>query len=228
MKRISSKGSLDALRALPLFSALPEEEFADLVSRCVRQRHAGGEEIFAPGDEADRFFVILSGTVKVFQLSAKGDEQILHLYGAGQTFGEAAMWSQVPYPAYAIALDETWLLVVSRAELQSFIEHRPELAMAMLAGLSTKLREFNRLIEHLALKEVPGRLAQVLLDMAEESGQETIRLRQTKRELAAQIGTVSETLSRAFKKLAQQGLINVDGSRITILDPDGLEDVAQG
>ena len=133
MKRISSKGSLDALRALPLFSALPEEEFADLVSRCVRQRHAGGEEIFAPGDEADRFFVILSGTVKVFQLSAKGDEQILHLYGAGQTFGEAAMWSQVPYPAYAIALDETWLLVVSRAELQSFIEHRPELAMAMLA-----------------------------------------------------------------------------------------------
>ena len=228
MKRISSKDSLDALRALPLFSALPEAEFSDLMSRCVRQRRAPGEEIFSSGDAADRFFVILSGTVKVFQLSAKGDEQILHLYGAGQTFGEAAMWSQVAYPAHAIALDETWLLVVSRADLQSFIDHRPELAMAMLAGLSTKLREFNRLIEQLALKEVPGRLAQVLLDMTEESGSGEIRLSQTKRELAAQIGTVSETLSRALKKLTQQGMIAVDGSRITILDRDGLEDVAEG
>ena len=96
-----------------------------------------------------------------------------------------------------------------------------------MAGLSAKLHEFNRLIEELSLKEVPARLAGALLRMAAESGGSTIRLKQTKRELAAQIGTVAETLSRALAKLKDAGLIDVRGRQIAILDTDGLASLAE-
>ena len=144
-----------------MFSALGDAEIAQLLRQClVRQRKAGGV-LFLAGQEADRFFVVLSGQVKVFQVSARGDEQILHLYGAGNTFGEAAMWAGGKFPANAEALADTKLLVVPRQALRRAIEGNPDLAMGMLAGLSAKLREFNRLIEDLSLKEVPARLARV-------------------------------------------------------------------
>ena len=104
---------------------------------------------------------------------------------------------------------------------------RADLAMDMMAGMSAKLREFNQLIEQLALKEVPARLANILLDLPARPGTDTVVLKQTKRELAAQIGTVAETLSRALKKLRDMGLIEVDGSQITILDAEGLAELAE-
>jgi len=171
--------------------------------------------------------VILDGRVKVYKLSARGDEQILHLYGPGETFGEAAMWSGGHFPAHAEAVDHCRLLIVSRETLRRAITRQPDLAMGMMAGLSAKLREFNALIEDLSLREVPARLARVLLAEADAAGGATFRLPQTKRHLAAQIGTVAETLSRALGKLRKQGLIDVSGSTITILDADALAELAE-
>jgi len=216
----------EALRAIPLLSALEGEDLASLLDRCVRQRVRAGEEIFSPEDPARAFFVILSGQIKVFHLSSRGDEQILHLYGPGQTFGEAAMWARGRFPAFAAALKDTVLLRIDRDTLLETIRDRPEMALAMLAGLSLKLREFSRLIEQLALKEVPSRLAQVLLQLSDEAGSASFTLGHSKRELAAQIGTIAETLSRALRRLSRQGLIRVEAARITILDREGLEDLA--
>lgn len=228
MKRISSKDSLDALRALPLFSALPEAEFSDLMSRCVRQRRAPGEEIFSSGDAADRFFVILSGTVKVFQLSAKGDEQILHLYGPGQTFAEAAVWAGGAYPAHAEAVTDGRLLAVPRRAVEQALEADPKLALGMLLGMSRKLQQFAALIDDLSLKEVPARLAGVLLAEAETAGAFTFDLTQTKRQLAAQIAAAPETLSRVLKKLTDDGLIEVTGKQIALLDLPALQKLYHG
>lgn len=228
MASFSTRELRDALRAIPLFSALTAPDLSALLEHAGTVTAGAGEEIFSPEEAAESFYVILSGQVKVYQLSSRGDEQIFHLYGRGQTFGEAAMWSGERYPAFASALRETRLLKVDREALLQMIRHRPEAAVAMLAGLSLKLREFNHLIEQLALREVPGRLAQVILDLAEEAGANRIELRYSKRELAARIGTVSETLSRALRRLQQDGLIQVAGARITILDREGLEDLAAG
>ena len=215
-----------AVRAAAMFSALDAAAVREFLRRCPTLRRPAGAQIFGPGEAAERFFVLLEGRVKVFKLSPKGDEQILHICEAGQTFGEAAVLTGGNYPAFAEAVEDATLLAVSRTDLRKAIAANPELAMGMLAGLSVKLREFNRLIEQLSLKEVPARLASVLLRMADEAGGPRFRLRQSKRELAAQIGAVPETLSRALGKLSSAGLIAVRGARISILDADGLAELA--
>ena len=216
------------MRQAPLFSALDDAQLRQLLRACLTRSLPAGSHIFGPREPADRFYLILAGKVKVYKQSAKGDEQILHLYGPGRTFGEAAMLADIRYPANAQTLDDSTLLVVSRSALKKLIGSNADLAFALLAGLSAKLREFNLLIEQLSLKEVPARLAGVLLEMSRDAGSDTFRLKQTKRELAAQIGTVAETLSRALKKFKATGVVEVAGSTITILDVDALAYLADG
>lgn len=215
------------MRQTPLFSALDDSGLEKLFVACPTKTLSPGSQVFSPLGRAEHFYIILAGKVKIYQLSIKGDEQILHLYGSGQTFGEAAAWAGIRYPAYAESLTETTLLSVSRKTLKNLIESNAELAMAMLAGMSSKLREFNLLIEKLALKEVPARLAGVLRELSKQSGGNTVRLEQTKRELAAQIGTVAETLSRTLNKLKTSGIIEVKGPDIKILNPNALANLAE-
>ena len=213
--------------SVPLFAALDDAAAGELLRRFQTIRRPAGTILFAPTDRAERLFAVEAGRVKLYKLSAKGDEQILHLYGPGHSFAEAAVLAGGTYPAFAEALDDVTLLVVTRRELREAIAGNPELAMGMLAGLSAKLHEFNRLIEELSLKEVPARLAGVLLRLSERAGGCTVRLEQTRRELAGQIGTVAETLSRALGKLKDAGLIEVRGRRITLLDADALAELAE-
>jgi len=216
------------MRAVPLLSHLGDDEVRALLDVCLTEHLPAGSQVFSPLEQADSFHVILQGRAKVYKLSPRGDEQILHLYGPGNTFGEAAMWAGIHYPAHAEVLTDTTLLVVKRSVLKQLITRNPEMAMAMLAGMSAKLREFNQLIEQLSLREVPARLANILLELPARGGTDTVVLKQSKRQLAAQIGTIAETLSRALKKLSDSGLIEVNGPEITILDPDGLAELADG
>ena len=217
----------DLLRRIPLFSGLEGPDLHELLASCQAIRMAAGSQVFSPDDDADRFYVILSGKVKIYQLSPKGDEQILHLYGPGNTFGEAAMWAGTTYPAHAETLAKTTLLAVTRTALQELTARKPEMALAMIAGMSRKLQEFTRLIEQLSLKEVPARLAGVLLNLLDDTRGDTILLHQTKRELASQIGTIPETLSRALARLKKDRLIDVRGPEITILDRNRLAKLAE-
>ncbi len=218
---------MQVLRQTALLSALDDAALDALLAGCRVLERPAGTQIFRPSDPAERFFIVLAGQVKIFKLSARGDEQILHIYGPGETFGEAAMFARIDYPAFADTLEDTRLLAIARRTLLGALESNAELAMELLAGLSSKLREFNRLIENLSLKEVPARLAALLLDHADQAGTDRIKLTQSKRQIAAQIGTVAETLSRAFGKLKAAGLIRVKGAEITIVDRQGLEDISE-
>ena len=238
-----------------MFSALDEQALGELVRQCRLLRLADGRIVFSAGQSAEAFYVVLDGRVKIYKLSPRGDEQILHLYGPGDSFGEAAMWAGRTFPANAQTLSQAVLLEVRKDVLRRVIARRADLAMGMMAGLSAKLREFTDLIEELSLKEVPARLAGVLLKLAGPAGAappvrpaaargrpgtagraspaagapgQTVRLRQTKRQLAAQIGTVAETLSRALAKMKSAGLIDVQGADIRLLDRQGLEELAEG
>jgi len=228
MGSVTHSDALTAMRLTPMFSALDDAALEELLAACLTRHLPARSQVLSPTQRADRFYVILSGRVKVHKLSAKGEEQILHLYGRGRAFGEAAMWSGGYFPAHAETLAETSLLVVRRDVLGGLLARRADLAMGMLAGMSAKLHEFNRLIEQLSLKEVPARLANILLALPARPGTNMVVLKQTKRQLAAQIGTVAETLSRALGKLKASGLIDVDGSKITLLDPDALAELADG
>jgi len=214
--------ALAAMTSSALFAALDDGAVRAFHDACLTRRFPAGAVLFTPNESADRFFVVLEGSVKIYKLSMRGDEQILHVYGPGETFGEAAMWAGVNFPAHAEAVTDATVLVVARATLRRAIERSPDLAMGMMAGLSGKLREFNRLIEDLSLRDVPARLARVLLEEFDRAGEPTFRLSQPKRQLASRIGTTPETLSRALGKLKASGAIEVRASQITILDADVL------
>ena len=212
---------------MPIFSALDDRAIRDLLAHCDTRKARAGEMIFLAGHKAESFFVILSGKVKIFQLSPRGEEQILHLYGPGKTFGEAGMWAGGDWPAHAETVADSRLLEVRRDALRKAFSRSPDLALGMLGGMSGKLRQFARLIEQLSLKGVPGRLAEALLGMAPEGPGDTVRLSQTKRQLAGQIGTTPETLSRALGKLKAAGILQVRGREIRILDRRALQGVAE-
>jgi len=215
------------VRRTPLFASVGDDELRALLEACRTIDFRAGQQVFRATGKAEGFYVILSGRVKVYKLSPRGEEQILHLYGPGETFAEAAMWAVARYPAHAEVVADAKLLAVSRSALKKAIARNAELALNMMAGLSAKLMEFNELIEQLSLREAPARLGRALLELSRQAGAETIRLEQTKRQLAAQIGTAAETLSRTLRRLSASGLIRVRGREITILDREGLELLAR-
>jgi CRP/FNR family transcriptional regulator len=221
-----------ALRRCALFSGLGEAELREVggIARAFTVRK--GETIFAEGEEAEGFFVIASGRVKIFKLAPDGREQILHLFSAGDIFAEAAVFDGGRYPAYAQTLAQSEILLIPKRDFQRLVETKPRLALNMIATLSRLLKQFAALVEELSLREVSARLANYLLGLkpvkGSARGQTVVELDMTKSLLAARLGTISETLSRTFAKLGEAGLIEMRGKRVAILDAEGLEDFAQG
>ncbi len=166
--------------------------------------------------------------MKVFKVSTEGKEQILHIFGPGQPFGEVPVFAGQKFPANAQAIDKTRVLFFPRTSIVNLISANPSLALNMLAVMSKKLRQFAVQIENLSLKEMPARLASYLIFLADEQNKnDLVTLKISKGQLASTLGTIPETLSRAFAKLSGQNLINVDGKKITLLDRRGLEDMAE-
>lgn len=206
-----------------LFSDLSEEQLAELAEITSKRRCGRGEVIFREAEPGIGFYIIASGKVKVFKSSPAGKEQILHIFGRGEPIGEVPVFHGLPYPASAEALRDSELLFFPRVQFVGLLEKNTSLALNMLAVLSKRLRRFATQIEHLSLKEVPGRLAMYLLYMAEEqNNMNEVVLDIPKGQLANLLGTTPETLSRIFLKMNEEGLILVDGKRITLLDATAL------
>ena len=220
---------IDDIAALPLFSGLSLSQQEALTALSRRQFFKKGATVFSRGDGSSGFYMILAGRVKVFQLSTEGKEQILHIFGPGESVGEAAVFSGALFPAYAEAYEDSTLLFIPRDSFIELIRNDPTLSLAMLAVLSKRLRMVTALVESLSLKEVPARLASHLLFLSAEGGAAgRIELDISKGHLASLLGTIPETLSRILTKMTARGLIRSEGSRITILDRAGMEALAAG
>ncbi len=216
------------ISSVPLFDGLPEEEMDQLASIATERSYRKGMSIFMEGDEGDGFYVVLSGRVKIFKLSAEGKEQTLHIFGAGEPFGEVALFAGKRFPANAEAMEDTRILFFPKDSFAGLIRENPSVAMNLLALLSVRLRRFAALIEDLSLKEVPGRLSAYLLYLSgERNGVLELDLEVTKAQLASLLGTIPETMSRILGRMSRQGLIESDGRKIRILDSRGLEELAQ-
>ena len=214
--------------SIPFFEELPDEQIEDMCMIVADQVFHRGQIVFSEGDDGTGFYVVISGRVKIFKLSPEGKEQILHIFGPGDPFGEVAVFSGQHFPANAEAMESSRIFFFPRDSFSDLIKKNPSLALNMLAILSKRLRRFANLIDDLSLKEVPGRLAAHLLYLSGQTeGSEQLELSITKTQLASLLGTIPETLSRILGKMSKQGFIESDGRQIKILDRKALEELVE-
>lgn len=219
---------LNLISAIPLFNGLPAEQLDAIRQIAVEKRFNKGQTIFSEGDKTTGFFVIVDGRVKIYKVSSEGKEQILHIFEAGQSFGEVTVFTGQQMPANAQTLAKTNLLLFARTAFVELVTSNTSLALNLLAIMSKKLRQFAAQIENLSLKEIPARLASYLIYLSEEQGTEdAVVLNVSKGQLASLLGTIPETLSRIFAKLSGQNLIRVEGPKIILLDRGGIENLAE-
>jgi CRP-like cAMP-binding protein len=219
---------LDHLSRSPLFEGLARADLAALAKMAVTREYDRGESLFLFGDDADGFYLLVEGRVKLSRFGPDGREQVVHLLGPGQPCGEVPVFEGGTFPATAEALSPLTALFVSRRAFLSLAANHPQVLLSMLAILSRRLRGLVELVDDLSLKEVSARLARYLLDLSAEKESTSFKLDTDKRTLASRLGTIAETLSRTFHRLQDQGLISVKGRCVSLLNGDGLTALAEG
>jgi CRP/FNR family transcriptional regulator len=213
------------LTASELFGGLSPEHLDEIEKIAIMKNYGRGEAIFFEGDPGNGFYMVATGKVKIFKTSFSGKEQILHIYGSGEPFGEVPVFHGHPFPANSMALEKSSLIFFPRRDFVEIVNTMPTLVLNMLAVLSMRLRRFTVQIENLSLKEVPARLSGYLLYLSEEQkNSEEVTLQISKGQLASLLGTIPETLSRMFAKMSDEGLIRVEGKSISLLDIEGLKE----
>lgn len=213
--------SAELFRQVPLFAGLEDEDLESLISVANRRKYPKDGVIFFEHDLGDALFMILAGRVKVTILSDDGREIILAMLSDGDFFGEMSLLDNEPRSATAIALQETEMVVLHQRDFLSIVEKRPRVLINLLSVLSSRLRKANQQIGNLALHDVYGRVARILLEMASENGsrQADGRVsfrRPTHQEIANMIGATRETVSRMISDLNRQGYIEISGKNVII------------
>jgi len=222
---------LKILKKSLLFSGLNDEHLAEVAAIAAKRTFSRGETLFAEGENATGFYLLAAGSIKLCKISPDGKEKVLHFVYPSETFAEAAFFGDGAYPAEARALEKGEALFFPKEAFLGLLERNPRFSLNLIVSLSLLLRRFARQIEELSFAEVPSRLAAYLIEIATKKstsfqGKTYLDLEMKKGELASHIGTVSETLSRSLKKLKDDGIIEVDGSRVIIHDMERLKRLA--
>ena len=215
-------GLIGTLRCAQLFSGLPAEDLLVIAGFTQTVTLAKDEYLFHEGEPSRGCYLVQSGAVNVHRVSAAGKEQVIHVFRAGESLAEASLASPTGYPANARAVEPSTVLLIPKAPLLELIGRRPDLALRMLGSMSAHLRVLVGALDDLTLKDVETRLLHWLVKHLRGTRGNVIQLRGTKRVLAAELGTSSETLSRTLARLKGQGLIAVAGRTVTVRDPDAL------
>jgi CRP/FNR family cyclic AMP-dependent transcriptional regulator len=204
---------------VPLFSSVPEEQLRLLTTLVTRRSTTRGSIIMAAGDPTDSLYIILSGRLKVMMSDADGKEVILSILGPGEFFGEMGLIDDNPRSASVVAIEPCELLAITRRDFKKCMTDNAEMAVAVMRGLVRRLREADRKIGSLALLDVYGRVARLLLDMSETvDGQKMVTKRLPKQDIAKMIGASREMVSRVMKDLQVGGFIEMRGSTILLRD----------
>jgi CRP/FNR family cyclic AMP-dependent transcriptional regulator len=211
--------STAVLKAVPLFASFPEEQLRMLTTMVSRRSAARGTTIMAGGDATDSLYIVLSGRLKVMMSDSDGKEVILTILGPGEFFGEMGLIDDEPRSASVVAIEPCELLSIAKRDFKKCLVDSHEMAMHVMRGLVKRLREADRKIGSLALLDVYGRVARLLLDMAENvNGEKIVTKRLPKQDIAKMIGASREMVSRVMKDLQTGGYIEVRGSSIVLRD----------
>ena len=217
------------LAKVPIFSGLTESELGFLARRTISRHYAAGEMVFGEGEPCSGLYVVESGKVRIFKTSPDGREQVLSIDGPGSSIAELPVFDGGVYPASATGVEDLTLLFVSKQDFQALCLAHPQVPLKVLRVVGARLRRLVGIIEELSFTTVRHRLASYLLRLAQESGKRTaagveVTLPITNQELAAQIGTVRELVSRNLSRLQAEGMLKIDGRNVLVLNLKALED----
>ncbi|MBL8416010.1 MAG: Crp/Fnr family transcriptional regulator [Propionivibrio sp.] len=213
----SAKSGLSLLQNIPMFAGLPDVQLEQIARMAVSRKVARNTTIVFVGDSTDSLFVIVSGSAKVLNRDAEGNEVILTFLAAGECFGEMGLIDGSPRSADVVANESCELLVITKADFMKALAENVDLCLNIMKSLVLRLREANRKIESLALMDVYGRVAKLLLDFSvEEKGLRVIRRKVTKQDMAKMVGASREMVSRVMKDLERSGYIRIEPGRIVL------------
>lgn len=221
------------LQQVALFADLSETELRFVSERAVARHFAPGELVFSEGDACAGLYVVQSGKVRIFKSSASGREQVLAVEGPPSSIAELPVFDGGKYPASAAAVGEATLLFISRQDFHSLCLVHPQVALKVLRIVGRRLRGLVSIIEELSFTTVRSRLISLLLRLARQQGRKTeqgieLTLPATNQELAAQIGTVRELVSRNMSRLQAEGLIHLDSRKVIVPDLEALKSQLEG
>jgi CRP/FNR family transcriptional regulator, cyclic AMP receptor protein len=216
------------LTRVPIFAGLSETELAFLAQRTVPRQFSAGETIFAEGEPCSGLYVVESGHVRIFKSSAGGREQVLSVEGPGASVAELPVFDGRNYPASVRAIDDAMLLFVSKQHFQALCLAHPEVSLKVLRVVGARLRRLVGIIEELSFTTVRHRLAAFLVRLAKSSRERIpegieITLPTNNQELASQIGTVRELVSRNLSRFQAEGMLKIEGRKVTVMDLGALE-----
>ncbi|HZU28570.1 MAG TPA: Crp/Fnr family transcriptional regulator [Bryobacteraceae bacterium] len=221
-------GPAAILARVPIFSGLNDAELGFLAERTTRRQCSPGEMLFSEGEPCTGLYVVERGHIRIFKMSSSGREQVLSIDGPGGSIAEIPVFDGGNYPASASAVDNASLLFLSKADFQTLCLAHPQVALKVLRTVGARLRRLVRIIEELSFTTVRHRLASFLLHLAQQEGRQTaegiaVLLPANQQEVAAQIGTVRELISRNLSRFQAEGLLAMEGREVIIRDLKQLE-----
>ncbi len=211
------------LDTIPLFAHLDEEELARIGEVARERSYPKNSVILFEDDPGDALYVVVSGRVKVVLIGEDGREVILSTMDKGNFFGEMSLIDDEPRSAHVIAMENSRLLVLRRDDFHRCLDTTPRIALGLLRVLSKRLRQADNQIGGLVLLDVAGRIARLLLQLADEGNGSVITAKLTHHTIAQMIGSSRETVSRTIRALIEQDLIGVSRKTITIKNRKALE-----
>lgn len=218
----------DIIKKTTLFHSVDLEAIGALADKCHKKTYAKGRDIFAMGDKADAFFIILEGWVKLYRVSKEGEEVIIHVFGPGESFAEAAVFNDTKtYPVNAQALNDTSLIEIPRSFFVQKIEDDSQFALRMLGAIAARQHYLVQQLEQVTTRTAPQRIGAFLIRFCRKRREEKegwiVDLPYDKSVISTRMNIKPETFSRALGKLEPYG-VHVDGKRIVITDMEALAD----
>lgn len=224
----------DILRSIPFFAEIPAAVIDRLALRCVPRTVGEGFALFRSGDRCNGLYLVLEGRVRIYRTATDGREQTLALEGPGRPVAELPLFDGGPYPASAATVAPSRLAFLPRGDFEHAFRTDPEVATAVVRALGHRLRHLVQLVETISFRDVAARLAMLLADHADQHGTATgdlvtLELDRTQEQLATEIGTARESVSRALKQLKAKGLIvTQQGSHFELVASTRLREWARG
>ncbi len=215
------------LKKIDLFKNLSDEELKELEPYLVSTAFKKKGEIFSEGDQPEWFYIVSKGKIKITKLSHEGKEIILELISPTDIFGGVAVLRNFPYPANAVAMEDSEVIKISRKNLMRLVDRFPNLMYCIALQLGDRMKSSYDSLKNIALERVEARIAALLLKLSNKVGIETregiaIDMRLTKQDVADMVGTTVETSIRTFSKFKKQGLLADRDGKIVIKDREGL------
>jgi len=212
-----------ALKDSPYFQWLSQNLIEALSEVASLRKLSKGEHLFFEGERAYGFYFIVEGLIKLYKLSSKGKESVIHIFGPGEVFAEIVLAGSETYPVNAQALTDAILAFFPKTNLLNLLKRNPELGLNLIGLFCMRLKNLLKTIENLTLKDAGERLIAYILELTEEGKKDEVALPIPKSQLALLLGITPETLSRIFLRLKDEGIITEEGKRIMVKDFERLK-----